>query len=626
MNIIPPSYKFKGNIENSRMAKSIGLKFYYDVANRLVSEGLPSLSVNGVLSDGLVISISAYKNSVNDNISGTVDIYTPTKKKEEELYKSNIDIIILDYSADNTFVATYNNGVFEIVESNIYYGLGSLYPKVGVGSWTNNKDLVCNFNSSFIYVHDKTLNIGSTLTGKTMIPAACITSYNNGNITGFFIAEAWSSGEYSVHSFSYISGTLTSEEIYTGISSTCSSFIFGNTSTSFVLNIYYIIDEISLSKLTGTFDSGSWSFSNMTLETISPPTYKTEVETGSNHVYVTAGTNYAGNISNTFNSVDIVKVDITSDELSTETRSGGGSFSHTTSGGTGPGGTDRTETYSGSYSHSGTSGSFSSKSELIWNHLNTSNIPIVDTYTTGTSNYTQDGAIDGSVYWPLPPDPNVYPSGSGGAESLYITYNYSGSAKYTVTPLFSDGSVLLTGVSCLNLNGYTENTDNVLTCGTSNIVGPDGTRVQTTVTAAKVTYKDNNYKLFFNNSNAYNTNLTSIVSSIPSNTSTLSMSDSMLWDGHEAWNNPNVVAPVTPDSSSTNYFAYSPGDQALGKHYVYTPKMYAVKIPPITHGSSQTDGVIVFFEVINNVVTSNILGTYPYSSIAFIGLNIYRKQ
>lgn len=667
MNIIPPSYKFYGDSENSRMAKAIGLKFYYDVANRLEKEGLPSLSVTGVISDTLTIIINTYKNSVNKNISGNVSIYTTTPKEESEPEHSNIDIVFYDSFTNTTYVALYNNGTFSIVDSNSYYGKGVNYPPVGVGSWTNNKDLVCNFNGGTLFVHDQTIPID--ITDFNMLPSACITSYNDGTVTGYFIGEDWYTGEKSIFSFTRTPpSTLIIEEIYSGITSDSASFVFGNNTTSSLIDLYFVSNRTTLSKIEGLFSS-EWTFSETDLDSIFLPVYHNSVSTGSNHTWVSLGTNYAGGIAHTFTNIDIFKVEIESDNLSTQTKSGGGSYTQSIAGDTSYGSSGRTESWSGDFSHSDLFISNSSKTNNIKSYQ-TTDIIISDVGLYSDEEYTASGSLTASNFYPpdvleyylspilVPDEGNPHTPGSVLWDSWNMSHThiewvtlsraipnpspptYTGvvtkntdrivtrneSITYTLNPLVSDGPIVLMGVDSLSINPLVTTTSEDFLFNTNpNSLGVSG-GTTTSVVAGESTYLVNkSYNIYYNNTPIYSTSLPYVSAHSSATSSTTYLPGSQSYSLLSIWDNPNELTPITPYSSSSNHNEYTPGNGTLGKHYIYNDKMYAVKIPPLKHLSDQTNGVIVFFEVVNGVITSNILGTYTYSSLAYLGLNINRK-
>ena len=78
--ILPPSYKFYGDIPKSKSLKAEALQFYNFIVNQAEKEGLSFINRSKVLGDGSLISIVSSKGSVYSNRVGMINIVTITEK------------------------------------------------------------------------------------------------------------------------------------------------------------------------------------------------------------------------------------------------------------------------------------------------------------------------------------------------------------------------------------------------------------------------------------------------------------------------------------------------------------------------------------------------------------------
>lgn len=77
MNILPPSFDFKGNKEIAKSLKAQALQFYNFEVNKAEKEGLPFIKRHKVLPDGSSISFTSKKESNYNNRSGRVIVTSP---------------------------------------------------------------------------------------------------------------------------------------------------------------------------------------------------------------------------------------------------------------------------------------------------------------------------------------------------------------------------------------------------------------------------------------------------------------------------------------------------------------------------------------------------------------------
>jgi hypothetical protein len=76
MTVVPPSFKFEGNIEKSKTFKTIGNKLYNSTIDLARLENINQKTLTKQLDDGSIVISTASKNSVYDNWSGVVNIVT----------------------------------------------------------------------------------------------------------------------------------------------------------------------------------------------------------------------------------------------------------------------------------------------------------------------------------------------------------------------------------------------------------------------------------------------------------------------------------------------------------------------------------------------------------------------
>jgi hypothetical protein len=89
MNLLSPSFKFKGNFKTAIDLKSYSLKQYNLLASKAEREGLSSLSRTTILQDGSLIVLNVFKQSIYNNWAGTISIVSPIStdsKLEEEVF------------------------------------------------------------------------------------------------------------------------------------------------------------------------------------------------------------------------------------------------------------------------------------------------------------------------------------------------------------------------------------------------------------------------------------------------------------------------------------------------------------------------------------------------------------
>jgi hypothetical protein len=88
MNLIPPSFEFKGDKQKAISLKSHAYAFYNHVVREAEREGLKDISRTKILPDGSVITFKSSKLSNYDNRPGKITIVSPIRKTENSTEES----------------------------------------------------------------------------------------------------------------------------------------------------------------------------------------------------------------------------------------------------------------------------------------------------------------------------------------------------------------------------------------------------------------------------------------------------------------------------------------------------------------------------------------------------------